>query len=118
MQQDLIVVGFNGTRRATEVLTQLQSRRDLWAIDLADAVAAFRTDDGSLRIDPTIRSVSDEFVSNVGGMIRPGESAIFALIRTVSPELAAERFRGYGGRIIGATLSPVQAERIQRTLQG
>ncbi len=40
MPQNLIVVGFGGTRRASEVLSERQKLEDSWAIDLDDAVAA------------------------------------------------------------------------------
>jgi uncharacterized membrane protein len=182
MPQNLIVVGFGGTRRASEVLSELQKLDDNWTIDLDDAVAAYRTDDGQLRIDQSVAptrgqgadwgvllggmlgalvaapftgglsvaaagtaigasaaatglagaaagaadatdwkktyGISDDFVSNVGGLIEPGNSAVFALIRSVSPDLVAERFRGYGGKILKTTLSARQAEQVQRTLRG
>lgn len=182
MPQNLIVVGFGGTRRATEVLSELQKLDDNWAIDLQDAVAAYRTDDGQLRIDQSVAptrgqgadmgvlvggmlgaliaapftgglsvaaagtaigagaaatglagaaagaedatdwkntyGITDEFVGQVGKLIEPGNSAVFAIIRSVSPDLVAERFRGYGGKILTTTLSPRQAARIERTIQG
>lgn len=182
MPQNLIVVGFGGTRRATEVLSELQKLNDSWAIDLQDAVAAYRTDDGQLRIDQSVAptrgqgadmgvlvggmlgalvaapftgglsvaaagtavgataaatglagaaagaedatdwkknyGITDDFVGQVGKLIAPGNSAVFAIIRTVSPDLVAERFRGYGGKILTTTLSPGQAARVERTLRG
>jgi uncharacterized membrane protein len=164
------------------VLEELQALNDSWIADLKDAVAAYRTDDGQLRIDQSVMpttgqgadfgvilggmlgaliaapftggmsavaagtaiggtaasagllgaaagadesenwkkkyGITDDFVSQVGGMIQPGNSAVFALIRTVSPELVAERFRGYGGKILWTTLGRRQAERVERTLEG
>ena len=49
MAQDLIVVGFKGPRRAFEVVSELRKLDEDWTIDLADAVSAYRTDDGQLR---------------------------------------------------------------------
>lgn len=182
MPQNLIVVGFAGTRRATEVLSELQTLNDSWVIDLQDAVAAYRTDDGRLRIDQSVAAtrgegadmgvlvggmlgallaapltgglsavaagtaigataasgglvgaaagaedatdwkstygISDDFVGKVGKLIEPGHSAVFAIIRTVSPDRVAERFRGFGGQILTTTLSPRQAARVERTLRG
>jgi uncharacterized membrane protein len=181
MPQNLIVVGFHGKHRASEVLGQLEQLTADWALDLKDAVAAYRTDDGRLRIDqsmqPTTKEgagygaflgamigavlaapftggmsaaaaatalgvsgatmgvaggafgaddaasfkqeygISDEFVKEVGGMIPPGDSAVFAVIRGGNPEQVAERFRGYGGKIIKTNLSPRVAERVQETLR-
>jgi len=181
MPQNLIVVGFGGTRRASEVLSDLQKLEDKWVVDLQDAVAAYRTDDGQLRIDQSVQptrgqgadwgvllggmlgaliaapftaglsaaaagtaigaaaagtglagaaagaedatdwkqkyGISEDFVEDVGRLIQPGNSAVFALIRTVSPDLVAERFRGYGGKILKTTLSPRQAARVEQTLR-
>jgi uncharacterized membrane protein len=180
MSQNLIVVGFHGKHRASEVLGQLEQLTADWALDLKDAVAAYRTDDGRLRIDqslnPTTKEgagygaflggmigallaapftggmstaaaatalgvsgasmgmvggafgaddaatfkqeygISDEFVKEIGGMIAPGDSAVFAVIRGGNPEQVAERFRGYGGTILRTNLSPRVAERVQETL--
>ncbi len=182
MPQDLIVVGFGGTRRASEVLSDLQKLEDNWVVDLDDAVAAYRTDDGQLRFDQSVAptrgqgadmgvliggmlgallaapftaglsaaaaagavgataasaglagaavgaedatdwkstyGITDDFVRDVGKLIQPGNSALFALIRTASPDIVAERFRGYGGKILRTSLSPVQAARVERTLRG
>jgi len=61
--------------------------------------------------------ISDEFVKEVGGMIAPGDSAVFAVIRGGNPEQVAERFRGYGGTILRTNLSPRAAERVQQTIR-
>ena len=180
MPQDLIVVGFKGPRRASEVLSELRKLNDDWTIDLADAVSAYRTDDGELRVDQSVQAtrgegagfgvlvggmlgallaapftaglsaaaaagavgavaasggiaggalgaedatdwkeqygIPDDFVGKVGALIGPGESAVFALLRTANPDVVAERFRGYGGRILRTNLPLPQAVRAQRTL--
>lgn len=181
MAQDLIVVGFKGTRRASEVLSELQKLDEKWVIDLDDAVSAYRTDDGQLRIDQSVQAtrmqgadlgvlvggmlgaliaapltgglsaaaaagavgagvaggglagaaagaddatdwkrrygVSDEFVSQVGRIINPGESAVFALLRTATPDLVTEKFRGYGGKVLRTNLSLRETARVQRELE-
>jgi len=181
MAQNLTVVGFHGKHRASEVLGQLEQLSYDWSLDLKDAVAAYRTDDGRLRIDQSVQpttkegagygvfiggligallaapftaglstaaaaatlgmgaatagsiggaigaddadtfkreyGISDDFVKQVGGMIPPGDSAVFAVVRGGNPEQMAEKFRGYGGTILKTTLSPRVAERVQQTLQ-
>src|SRR5262245_27968168 len=161
---NLIVVGFEGKHRASEVLSQLQELQEDWVLELDDAVAAYRTDDGRLRIDQSVQpttkeggamggvvgamigaliaapftggasvaaaatavgataagmgavgaaagsadagdykdvyGISDQFVKDVGGLIQPGNSAVFAEIRATDPQVVAERFRGYGGTIL------------------
>ena len=72
MAQDLIVVGFKGTQRASEVLSELRKLDDNWTIDLEDAVSAYRTDDGQLRIDQSVqatRGQGADFGVLVGGML-------------------------------------------------
>ena len=181
MSENLIVVGFHGKHRASEVLGQLEKLTDEWALDLKDAVAAYRTDDGRLRIDHSVQpttkegagwgvfiggvigallaapltggvsaaaaattlgfgaatvgafggavgaedaatfkrehGISDEFVKQVGGLIAPGDSAVFAVIRGGKPDKIAERFRGSGGTVLKTTLSPLAAARVQAILR-
>ena len=179
--RDLIVVGFPGKHRAAEVLGQLQDLNEQWTIDLADAVAVYRTDDGRLRVDQSVQpttaeggaiggvlgallggllaapftagvsaaaaatavgvgalsggslgavagaidaadwkdeyGVPDEFVRQVGGVVQPGTSAVFALIRTEQdPVVLAKRFSGYGGTVLRTSLTPEKAARVQETI--
>jgi uncharacterized membrane protein len=61
--------------------------------------------------------ISDEFVRSVGSLVQPGDSAIFAMLRTLDRQIVADRFRGYGGTILTTTLSPSQQARVEATLQ-
>ena len=47
-------------------------------------------------------------------MVQPGDSAIFALLRTLDPDLVAAQFKGYGGTILRTTLNPQRARRSKR----
>ena len=170
MAQDMIVVGFKGSRRASEVLSELHKLHDDWAIDLADAVSAYRTDDGQVRIDESVQptrgegagfgalvggllgalvaapltgglsiaaaagagivggvagaesatefkkkyGISDDFVAQIGKLIKPGDSAVFALLRRANPDLVMEKFRGYSAEILRTNLSLREAVRVQR----
>jgi uncharacterized membrane protein len=62
--------------------------------------------------------ISDDFVRHVGAMVQTGDSAIFALLRTIDPALVAAQFKGYGGTILQTTLSPEQRARVEATLRG
>lgn len=170
---DLIVIGFEGKHRAAEVLSQVVGLNASWTIDLKDAVAVYRTDDGRLRIDESVQpttkegaawggilggmigamllapftgglsaavaastvgfgavsggvtgaliggadaeswkdtyGISDDFVRQVGGMVQPGQSAVFVLARAKDPDKVVETFRGYGGKVLSSTL-PADAE--------
>jgi uncharacterized membrane protein len=60
--------------------------------------------------------VPDDFVKQVGGVIQPSNSALFAVIRSMDPQAVAEKFRGYGGTVLRTTLSTDQAATVQRTI--
>ncbi len=60
--------------------------------------------------------ISDDFVQRVGAMVQPGDSAIFALLRTLDPKAVEEQFSGYGGTILRTTLTPEQQEKVEKTL--
>jgi uncharacterized membrane protein len=60
--------------------------------------------------------ISEEFVQRVGTMVQPGDSAIFALLRTISPDLVAAQFKGYGGTILRTTLNDAQRAKVEETL--
>ncbi|HUL94057.1 MAG TPA: DUF1269 domain-containing protein [Burkholderiales bacterium] len=62
--------------------------------------------------------VSDDFVARVGKMIRPGDSAIYAVLRVGDPKAVDERFSGYGGTVLRTTLGPRQRDKVQRVLKG
>jgi uncharacterized membrane protein len=177
---ELIVVGFKGTQRASEVLEQVRGLDDRWKIFLEDAVSVYRTENGKLRVDQSVQptgkegagsgavlggligallaapftagasipaagaalamggmsgaalggilggtdaedskqlyGISDEFVQDVGGMVQPGQSAVFILVRTYDPAEVAERFRGYGGQVLRTTLSKKAAAKLQASL--
>ena len=49
-------------------------------------------------------------------MIEPGDSAIYALLRTANPNIVGAQFRGYGGTILTTTLSPGQQAKVENVL--
>ena len=179
--QDLIAVGFSGTQRAAEVLRKLQSLGAKGTIDLADAVAVYRTEDGRLRVDRSVEvtrkdgaalgaligvmlgsviaapltagasvaaaatalgvgalsfgtagavaagtdaadwkakyGVPEEFVQQVGGMVQPGNSAVFAMVRSdEDPVAIARHFQGSGGTVLRTSLVSAKAARVQKTI--
>jgi uncharacterized membrane protein len=62
--------------------------------------------------------IDDDFVSDVGAMVQPGDSAIFALVRSADPTYVADQFRGYGGTVLRSTLTPEQTAKVQAVLDG
>jgi uncharacterized membrane protein len=68
--------------------------------------------------DKQADGLSEEFVSEVSGTIKHGQSAIFAMVETRDLDAMAAYFRGTSGNIIRATLSPYEQERAQQILTG
>ena len=179
--QDLIAVGFSGTHRAAEVLRRMQSLDARGTIDLADAVAVHRTEDGRLHVDRSVGmtrpqgaalggligamlgsviaapltagasvaaaatavgvgtlgfgsagavmagtdaaewkakyGVPEEFVQQVSGMVQPGNSAVFAMVRSdEDPVAVARQFHGSGGTVLRTRLVSAKAARIQKAI--
>jgi uncharacterized membrane protein len=59
-----------------------------------------------------------DFVKQVGALVQPGDSAIFALLRSAQPDIVAETFRGYGGTILTTTLNRAQQTKLENVLHG
>jgi len=62
--------------------------------------------------------ITEDFVQRVSTMVQPGDSAIFALLRSLDPDLVAAQFKGYGGTILRTTLTNTQRAKVEATLQG
>ena len=62
--------------------------------------------------------ISEDFVKQLGGMVQPGQSALFVLGGSDKPAKIAERFKGYGGTILRTTLRPEQAKQVQQVIGG
>ena len=60
--------------------------------------------------------ISDDFVKHVGGMVQPGQSAVFVLARASDPVAVAERFRGYGGTVLRSTLPRAAATKFEQVM--
>ena len=60
--------------------------------------------------------IPNDFVQRVGTMVQPGDSAIYAILRVGSPDVVADRFRGYGGTILRTTLSRDQQAKVEKVL--
>src|SRR5262245_5651515 len=104
---ELIVVGFQGIRRAAEVLNQLQELNVERLIDLKDGVAVYRTDDGRLRIDQSIQPTTREeavwggLLGAFVGVLLAAPFAVAAVPVAVTAALTA------GGAAVGAVTGGV-----------
>lgn len=66
--------------------------------------------------DKEIYGVSEDFVAQVSATIKPGQSALFALMESYDPDRVVRYFQGTGGTIIRSTLSPYEQAYYQRIL--
>ena len=104
---ELIVVGFKGTKRAAEVLGQVRQLNERWKMDLEDAVAVYRTENGTLRVDESIQPTEKEGAAGgalLGGLIGALLAAPFTAGASVPAAAAA---LGLGGATMGAMLGGV-----------
>jgi uncharacterized membrane protein len=106
---NLIAVGFKGTHRASEVLGQVQELNERWAIDLRDAVAVYRGDNGKLHIDQSVEPTEREGAAwggVLGGMLGALIAAPFTAGMSVAAAAAAvgagSLALGVPGAVIGA----------------
>ena len=100
---ELIVVGFDGTHRAAEVLDQLQRLNADIAFDLHGAVAVYRSRNGKLRVDQSMYVTTKEETA-WGGVLGAIVGALLALpVAALASVPAAAAALGIGGATIGAT---------------
>jgi uncharacterized membrane protein len=60
--------------------------------------------------------ISEDFVQRISTLVQPGDSAIFALLRAIDPDIVAAQFKGYGGTILRTTLNSDQRAKVEATL--
>jgi len=61
--------------------------------------------------------IDTTFVSEVGALVEPGDSAIFALIESGNPGVVAAQFKGDGGTVLRSSLTPGQAAKLENYLR-
>jgi uncharacterized membrane protein len=59
--------------------------------------------------------IPEDFIYEVGSMIQPGDSAIFALVERIFDD-AVKHFEGFGGKVLMTTLTPEQDAKIQKVI--
>jgi uncharacterized membrane protein len=60
--------------------------------------------------------INDKFMKDLASTMKPRTSALFVLVRKVTPDRVLEELKGTGGKILQASLSHEQVERLQNTL--
>ncbi len=108
--RDLIAVGFPGKHRAAEVLGQLEGLNWAGQVDLADAVAIYRTESGKLRVDESVQPTTGQGAA-IGGLLgamlggilaAPFTAGVSAATAAAAVGVGAASFGG-AGAVIGAS---------------
>jgi uncharacterized membrane protein len=111
---ELIVVGFkNQMYRASEVLNELLSMNDDWAVDLHDAVAVYRDFNGKLRVDQSYQMTTGQgaALGGVWGMLIGATLAIpFTGGASAAAAAGAIAAGAAGGTALGAGVGAMDAE--------
>ena len=104
---DLVVVRFHGAKRASTVLSELLQLTYDGKLDLFDAVAAYRTDDGVLRIDDSVQTTSREgarWGAVFGGVLGATIAGPFTAGLSLAAAAAIAIVSALGGGTIGANI--------------
>jgi uncharacterized membrane protein len=60
--------------------------------------------------------INDNFMKDLASTMQPNTSALFVLIRKSNPERVLEELKGTGGKILQASLTHEEIDRLQNTL--
>jgi uncharacterized membrane protein len=62
--------------------------------------------------------ISDDFVRQIQGLLKPGTSALFVLDDAADMDVILHAIRGLGGTVVSTNVDPERAKLIQSTLAG
>ena len=60
--------------------------------------------------------INDQFMKDLAETLKPNTSALFVLVRKITPERVLEELKGTGGKILQTSLSHAETDRLQNTL--
>src|SRR5215510_7497320 len=60
--------------------------------------------------------INDQFMKELADTMKPNSSALFVLVRKATPDRVLDELKGTGGKILHATLSHAETDRLQDTL--
>ena len=61
--------------------------------------------------------ISDDFMKQLGESFTPGSSALFVLVRKVTPDKVLEALKGFKGKILKTSLSMDKEEQLREVLE-
>ena len=60
--------------------------------------------------------INDEFMKELGQTLTPGSSALFVLVRKMTPDKVVEELTPYGGKVMRTSLSKADEAKLQEAL--
>jgi uncharacterized membrane protein len=60
--------------------------------------------------------INDDFIRSIANNLKPGTSALFALVRKAQPDKVLKELSRFKGRVLRTSLSPEQEARLQQAL--
>ena len=60
--------------------------------------------------------INDALMKELAASLKPGSSALFALVRTASPDRVLDELKGTGGKILKSSLSHEDEARLQKAI--
>ena len=60
--------------------------------------------------------INDQFMKDLAEALKPNTSALFVLVRKITPDRVLEELKGTGGKILQTSLSHEESDRLQNTL--
>ena len=61
--------------------------------------------------------ISDEFMKELGETIHPGTSALFILVRKVTPDKVLDQLKGFKGKVLKTSLTADKEEALREVLE-
>jgi uncharacterized membrane protein len=106
---ELVVLGFKtetGAKEMSEVMGRLQKQQ---LITLEDAAVVVRKQDGKPKVKQAVKmsdyGIDDDFIKEVSETIEPGHSALFLLVKDVTPDKVLDEITKYDATVMRTSLS-------------
>ena len=81
------------------------------------AGAALGAGAGALSGKFTDLGISDSFIKELGETLTPESSALFVLVRKVTPDKVLEALKGFGGKVLKTSLTADKEETLREALE-
>ena len=126
----LVVIGNKDVDQAEEVRLKLRKLHRDYLIDLDDAVVAVKDAAGKIKLHQAVNltaagavsgslkdvGINDNFMKDLAATLMPGSSALFVLVRKMTPDKVLQELQGLGGTVIQTSLSDDDEAKLQAAL--